>query len=403
MADERSGERAHGGWIAAGTPEFRRVTWSLFAASFSVFTLLYFVQPIMPLFASDFGIGPATSSLVLSASTETLAFALLVSGPVSDRFGRKPMIVVSLMISALLTVATALAPSFGWLVAARVLVGISLSGVQAVGMAYLAEEMRPDAFGRAFGLFIGGNVVGGMAGRLGMSLAVDYVDWRIATVGVGLVGLVASFCFLKLLPPSRNFRRQTGGMRLAGAFADHLKNPVLLMLFCEGFLLMGGFVNVFNYLTFRLVAPPFSLSQTVAGLVFVVYLTGTLSSALSGRLTDRYGPARVFWPTLVVTAVGLALTLPASLATLAPAIAIYTFGFFAAHATASGWVSRSARHDTALAASLYLFFYYQGSSIVGFSGGMAWSAFGWAGTAGLTGILLIVAFALAAKLRTRLA
>ena len=387
--------------IERGSRQFRLVSLALFAAGFSAFALLYFVQPLLPVFAADFHVSPASSSLVMSATTETLAFALLLSGAVSDILGRKPIMVFSMVASALLTILTAFAPSWGWLVASRVLIGISLSGIQGVGMAYLAEEMHPRSFGLALGLFIGGGVVGGLFGRTAVSIAADFVSWRIATACLGVIALASALALWRLLPASRNFGGRRGGVGLPRAFATHLSNGRLLLLFSVGFLLMGGFVAVFNYVAFRLVAPPLSLSQALVGTVFVVNLSGTVSSAWTGNLVARHGHGKVLCAMVVIALVGLALTVPPSLASIVFGLMVFTFGFFACHSVASGWVSQTASTNRALAASLYLFFYYQGSSIAGWTGGVFFAHFGWHGVVAMTGMMFAAALFVAGVLKRR--
>jgi YNFM family putative membrane transporter len=269
-------------------------------------------------------------------------------------------------------------------------------------MAYLAEEMQPRAFGLALGLFISGGVVGGMAGRLAISFLADVMSWRTATAIIGALAFAVVLAVWRFLPASRHFHGRRAAIGLPHAFLAHLSNGTLLLLFAEAFLLMGGFVNVFNYISFRLVGPPFLLSQGLVGAIFAVYVTGMFSSPWGGNLAARLGHARVFWPMLIVSGCGLAMTLPDNLAVIVVGAAVFAFGFFAAHSIASGWVSQTARLNKALAASLYLFFYYQGSSIVGGAGGLFWSAYGWPGVAGLTGGLLGVALIIALVLRKRL-
>jgi YNFM family putative membrane transporter len=392
-------QAAHAGWIDVGTSAFSRVRWSLFAAGFSTFAQLYFVQPLLPVFSHDFGISPAASSLALSLATGVLAIATLAGGAISDGIGRKQVMGASLFASAFLTLCLAAAPSWGTLLILRFLAGISLSGVQAVGIAYLAEEMKPEAFGRALGLFIAGGVIGGMAGRLMMSFIVDVASWRTASFLLGAVALCAAIAFWRYLPASRNFGGRQAALDFRGALRTHLTHRTLILLFIEAFLLMGGFVTLFNYLTFRLVGPPFGLTQTFAGAVFAVYIAGIFSSIWAGGLAARVGRPMVFRGGLAIIAIGLLLTLSNNLAVIVLGAAVFTFGFFASHSVANGWVSQAARSNKALAASLYLFFYYQGSSLVGSFGGLFWARFGWIGIVALIGGLLAVAILIAMMLK----
>ncbi|MFS8514823.1 MAG: MFS transporter, partial [Planifilum fulgidum] len=174
----------------------------------------------------------------------------------------------------------------------------------------------------------------------------------------------------------------------------HLKNPSLLRLFFVSFVLMGSFVTLFNYIGFHLLAPPYSLSHSLIGWLFLVYLTGSFSSAWMGREADRRGRKKVLWTGLAVMLAGAALTLLPPLWCKVTGLALFTFGFFGSHSVASGWVGSTAQTAKAQAASLYLFFYYTGSSVFGTLGGWFWSCFGWFGVTGLILTLILLAFPL---------
>jgi YNFM family putative membrane transporter len=180
-----------------------------------------------------------------------------------------------------------------------------------------------------------------------------------------------------------------------------LADKVLPLLYIEGFLLMGVFVTIYNYVSFRLEAAPYNLSQAAVGSVFLVYLLGAFSSAWIGGLASRLGPQRVLWMPIAVLAAGIALTAARPLVVVLCGIAIITGAFFAAHSTASGWVGRRATRSRAQAAALYLLFYYLGSSVLGSAGGIAWNLAAWAGVAGFALLLTLVALTIAIRLLGR--
>ncbi len=393
------GEAADGR-IAAGTPAFRRTSLAMAGAGLTTFALLYHVQPLLPLLADTFKVGAAESALSLSLSTGALSICLLLAGSLSEVVGRKPVMVGSLLLSSLLTIAVALTPSWHALLLARMLTGVALAGLPAIAMAYLGEEMQPKALGLAMGLYIAASALGGMVGRLVTGIAADHVDWHWIVAGIGMLGLISGGTLWRLLPPSRQFRRQSPNPRaLIGSLLAQFRDPGLCILFALAFLLMGSFVAIYNYIGFHLLQPPYNLSQSAIGLIFSAYLLGMGGSAWIGALALRVGRPRVLPVGIALMAAGMGLTALTPLPAVIAGIALMTFSFFAAHSVASSWVSARATTGKAQASSLYLFFYYMGSSFVGGGAGLAWERAGWGGVVALVGAMLVLALLLALAMR----
>jgi len=374
------------------TAEFRRTTLALFSAGFATFALLYCVQPLMPVFAREFHVSAAKSSLPLSLTTGLLAPALIVAGVVSEARGRKAIMAASLLASSLLMVAASFVHRWEVFLVMRALVGITFAGFPAASMAYLSEEVHPTSIGLSMGLTIGGNGLGGMIGRLAAAVITDFFSWRVAIGAVGLVGLVATFIFWRTLPPSRHFTPRPVRLgALLRVFWSQLKEPKLAALDVEGFLLMGALVTTFNYVAFLLVAPPYSLPASLVGMIFIVYLIGIFSSAWIGSIAGRLGRGRMLSLMIALMLVGLGLTLLHPLAAIVLGISTVTFGFFGGHSVASAWVGLRATHAKAQAAALYLFSFYVGSSLAGSVGGLFWAWAKWPGVAGFVGAMLLAA------------
>ena len=384
---------------ARGSPAYRRLTLAMLFAGFSTFSLLYAVQPLLPALAHDYRLSAEAASLAVSLATGPLAMGILVAGYVSDRVGRRPLMVAAMIAAGALTTAAALAPGWIALLALRLLTGIALAGVPAVAMAYVAEEVDAASVGAAMGLYIGGSALGGMGGRLIASLIADVASWRWALGGVGVAGLVMGEAFRRLAPPSRRFVASSGHPRVLVTGAVMLfRDPALRLLFAAAFLLMGVFVTLYNYVGFRLLAPPYALSQAAVGLVFLLYVTGSISSAWFGALGGRLGRRRVFWVPVVLLIAGVALTAAAPLWIVIAGIGVSTVGFFGAHSIASAWVGRRAQANRGQAAAFYLFFYYMGSSLLGSAGGVAWTRGGWTGVALFCGVVAVLALVVGALL-----
>lgn len=364
---------------------------ALLLAGFATFAALYDVQPLLPALARQFDVSPATASLALSASTLTLAIALFVAGALSESLGRRAPIVASLAASSAISFLCAAAPNFATLLGLRLLEGVAISGVPAIAMAYISEEVAPEALGSSMGLYVAGTALGGMSGRFIVGFVADAAGWRAALVAIGALGIACTIAVALLLPGSRNFTPRPQSLRLqVDAVRGHITDAGLPWLYATSFLLMGAFVAVYNYIGFRLAAPPFGLRQSAIGAIFAVYLVGSGASALMGRLADRYGRRNVLWLCELIFLAGVLITLAGNVVTIVAGITVLTFGFFGAHSVASSWVGRRATRDRAHATALYLFAYYLGSSVLGSLGGIVFGSGGWTATViAVTAILLL--------------
>lgn len=387
-------------WTRRGTWAYRRITLALFLSGYATFSLLYCVQPLLPVLAAHFRVSAAESSLALSATTVALALAIVAASIVAERIGRKSLMFVSLCTSALLCLATSVVDDWHLLVVLRGLVGVALGGVPAVAIAYLAEEIEPAGLGTAMGLYIGGTAFGGMAGRVVTGFVTEHADWRWALATIGGLGLATAVGFVALLPASRNFRPKVGvGLSHHGQiWRRHLASPGLRLLFVSGFLIMGTFVTVYNYVGFLLTRPPFSLGQAAVGMIFLVYTFGMFASPWAGNLADRIGRGPVLTGGVAAALFGVALTLVPSLPVIVAGTAFVAIGFFISHAVASSWIGLVADGDKSHAAGLYLLLYYVGSSVAGSAGGVFLAAAGWPGVVGFVAALHLAQLAISRRL-----
>lgn len=390
--------------VVPGTRAYARISIGLFFAGATTFSLLYCVQPLLPLLAHDFAVGPAASSLSLSFSTACLAVAIVCAPLAAQRFGPRGLMFISLSAAAVANMAVAATHRWAVLLALRALEGIALGGVPGVAMAYIAEEMEARGLGFSMGLYIAGTAFGGMAGRVCAGLLAQRASWRTALWVLGAAGIAAAVAFIALMPRARH-RPHTPSERSSirhhlRAWAGHLHSAALRRLFAIGFLVMGAFVTIYNYVGFRLMAPPYGLDQRQLGLIFIIYLFGIGASSAAGALADRLGPQRVLCAGIAVAMLGVAVSLLQPLWLVLLGIIVVTIGFFASHAVASGWIGRLAVAHHGHASSLYLLAYYLGSSLAGSAGGWFWAAGGWPPVALFTLALLAVAFAASVRIAT---
>ncbi|OBH65686.1 hypothetical protein A5685_19110 [Mycobacterium colombiense] len=383
----------------AGTKGYRRMTAALYGAGLASFAAMYCTQALLPALSANYRITPATAALTVSLTTGMLALSIIPASVLSERYGRTTVMLASGIASSVIGMLLPLSPTLGVLLAGRALHGVALAGIPAVAMAFLAEEVHASSLGSAMGRYVAGTTVGGLAGRIVPSLVVDVSNWRVALLACSATTLAGTAVFALLVPRSQFFTPKAASVRATmHNLIAHVRNPVLLKLFTLGSVLMGGFVTVYNYLGYRLTEQPFGLAPSVAGLLFVLYLVGTWTSVVAGRLADRRGRWFVLGAALPITVTGLLLTVPHALAVIVIGVGVFTGGFFAAHTVASGWVGAVAHRDRAEASALYLFSYYLGGSVAGALGGLVYGVGGWRATAWFVGGLLVAGSLLVALL-----
>ncbi|MFJ8946865.1 MFS transporter [Streptomyces sp. NPDC102395] len=396
--------------MAPGGPGYRRMSFALFLAGVATFALLYSTQALLPLISGEFGVAASEASWTVAAATGGLALFVLPMSALSERYGRRAVMTASLAVAVGVALLVPFAPSLGWLVVLRGVQGAALAGLPASATAYLAEEVRPRALVTAIGLFVAGNSVGGMSGRVITGWVAQEWGWRVAVGAIGVLAVACAVAFRLLLPTPRHFT--PGSLRprvLARTVRDHLSNPLLCRLYAIGALFMTVFGGVYTVIGYRLTEAPFSLPQGIVGSIFLVYLVGTVSASTAGRLVGTLGRRGALYLAGGTTATGLLFSLADTLPLVLLGLVLITAGFFAGHAVASSAVSKTATTGRAQASALYQSAYYIGSSAGSTVGAIAFHAGGWAGTVGVgvlavLGVVTITVFGTrAARRRTLLA
>jgi YNFM family putative membrane transporter len=386
------------------SPGYGRINLALFAIGVATFAMLFSTQALLPDIAAAYGVQADHASWTVAAATLGLAVAVLPLSTLSERFGRREVMTLSVGVAVALALVMPFAPNLGTLIALRGVQGAAIAGIPASAVAYLSEELPKRATVGAVGLFIAGNSVGGMAGRVLTGWVAEGFGWRAGLGALALMALVAAAAFRLLLPASRHFTpasiRPRAALRVVGS---HLAQPLLLRLYLIGLLLMSAFSAVYTVIGFRLVAEPFGLSAGLVGSVFVIYLVGTGSSSAAGPLVDRMGRRGALYAAIVTVTAGLLLSLMDNLAVVLLGLVLITGGFFAGHAVASGSVSRAASYGRAQASALYQVAYYLGASLGGMAGAVIFRHEAWGGLVvfSLVALAAVAAITLYATARAR--
>jgi MFS family permease len=366
--------------IELKTAAYRRASFALALGSFLVFCNLYMFQPMLPLMAEKFNASAIEINWLLASCTLTLALTLVPWAVISEIIGRRKVMMVSLFLLPFTGMAMLLTDSLMMLTLMRGVMGIALAGFVAVAVAFMAEEFSAKAFMIAVGGYISANSLGGIAGRLYGGFATQYWGWNMAVVGMAIISLVGALLVSRLLPKQQYFTPQRGqfhnqNKRVIG----HLKQRELWFAMLIGGVNFALLVNLYTVMGFRLIAPPYSLSISLTSMIFLCYLSGTVSAKLSGSWSQNFSPIKGMLLGTTMSAIGMCIAAYDSLVAMVLGLLLIGSGGFFTHSLAYAWVSQKAKVAKATATALYLVHYYVGGSLGGFYLIACWQYGAWYG------------------------
>ena len=375
----------------------RKISICVFLSGFSCFAQLYYFQPLLPDLAQEFGLSASHSSLAISFSTLGMVIGLFTAMFVADTIPRKKLISAALLSSAVFSVICSYSPSFFLLVALSTLKGFLLSGATSVSLAYISEEVQPQNKGKITGLYIAGNALGGMGGRVISSYLSSEFSWRVASVSIGVLCALFAISFLIFSPRSVNFKPKRESFKSLIVSNLHLIVSVkLIPFYLIGSLMLGIFVSLYNYLGFYLIKEPFNFPPYLIHYIYFMYLFGVFGSIATAKLTALYNHFKILKTIIALSVAGLLLLYINNFWLVTLGLAIFTFNFFVVHVICNRIVSDYNLQKRSVTISIYLLFYYMWSSIWGSATGVILDHFGWqwfiAGLILLTFILYAIAY-----------
>ena len=245
----------------------------------------------LPSLAREFDASPAQISLTITATTLAIAMSAPFAGAIADVLGRKRVIVAAMIVATAPLVMIALAPSLHALIFWRFMLGLALPPIFTVVVAYIGEEWPPAQAMGVMGVYMAATSVGGFAGRFVSGLLADMVGWRAGFLITAAMTFACGMAVALILPRERHFARSEGLAVSGRQMLALLRNPQLLATYAVGFGTLFTFVALFTYVNFVLAAPPFNLSPTLLGAIFVTYLAGAVAVLGLGRAIARFGDA----------------------------------------------------------------------------------------------------------------
>jgi MFS transporter, YNFM family, putative membrane transport protein len=369
---------------------------TLFFAPAFIFANMYTTQAILPVLSLDFHISAPTAGLTVSILVLAVALGSLIYGPLSDRVGRKKVMVGASFLVIIPTLLCGFAPNFSILVLLRTTQGLLMPGLTSVAIPYVNEEFEGKGRGLAMGIYVSGLTLGGLFARVGSAALTGFFNWRIALEAFALPTLVAALIMWKFLPETRKntltpttFHRGSFFRQSIHDMSLHLRNRRLVGAFTIGFTLFFGFIGTFTYLPYYLTGPTFRLPTIALSLVYLLWLTGVFSP-LAGSIAGRIGSRRAIAFSMGLSAIGLLITLIPTLPIVLFGLGLLALGMFSTVPALNLYLGEQATTAKGTAASMYLSLYYFGGSFGAVLPGFALLWAGWPGVAILClGMVLI--------------
>jgi DHA1 family tetracycline resistance protein-like MFS transporter len=309
------------------------------------------VIPLLPFYGQHFGASPLTVTMLLATFSGCQLIAAPLWGRLSDRIGRRPIVLISTATSVLAYVWLASADALWMLFAARALQGVSAGNIS-VAQAYVADVTKPETrakgmgmLGAALGLgFIVGPAVGGqLAGADPTALTVALPAYGAA--GFSALALVLAALLLKESLPALQ-RAEAAGNRtgrfaqIRSAFARPNLRRLMILFFITTFAFAGMEATFALWALARFGWGPAQVGELFAMVGVVLVL---IQGGLVGRLSQRFGEARMLLAGTVMIGVGLALMAAAMTPILGiGATGVLALGMGMAQPSISSLISREA-------------------------------------------------------------
>lgn len=365
---------------------------------------LYLAQPLIELIASTLDVSATSAAVLVTVTQVGYALGIFLIVPLGDVLDRRRLIPLILVVSAAALLAAALAPSFGLLMAALGIVG--LTTVSAQLLTPLASELAaPHERGRVIGTVASGALIGILLSRTVSGVVADLFGWRAIYGVVAALALVMAVV-LRRAVPQLEARERVPYLRLLGSVfttvARYRAVAPTLLISAAGFAVFSMFWTALTYL---LSAPPFSYSVTQIGLVGLAGLAGALAARRAGALNDRGWNVPATGGALALLGISLVGAWLSQTSVVALLVVVVVLDVAAQATLVLGQTrllslpgSSRSRLNTAIVVSNFL-----GGALGSALAGRLWALGGWDAVVIAGGVLVVLALAVWAVSRARLA
>lgn len=358
--------------------ELKRLLFTTFVA----FCALYAPQPILPRLALEFAISPSDASLLISATLIPLGLAPIFYGYLIEAVPARLLLLGALSILIVGQLMFAVAESYGVLLTARILQGLSFPAVFTAIMTYCSTTATPDTLKRVIGYYIATTIFGGFAGRLISGMLASTVGWRFTFFALAMALSITWVLLYQQRGYSKiNFAKLDIKSIKVVLHQARYRNGLLTIFF-----IFFTFASMLNALPFHLRDIEPGISDFTISLVYAGYLIGVIVTLKSASLSRIFGSEiRVVQSGIVIFSLATAGFSISN--TYSSIILMFAFaaGMFMVHSILSGHLNHLSPKHKGVVNGLYISFYYAGGAIGSWLPTVIYKYAGWHG---LIGVLL---------------
>lgn len=275
----------------AGLLRPRAPLWLLASVTFSGTLAMHIFVPALPLAATDLAASPGAMQLTISVYILGLAIGQLLYGPLSDRFGRRPVLLIGLLLYSVAGLASALAPDVRILVVARLFQAIGGCSGLVLGRAIVRDGVNVDEATRRLAIVsLIVNVGPGLAPLVGAELG-TYLGWRSIFFALTALGVINFLITWRLLPETAPKRSAHHEARKSSELWSNFRQLITSRAFL-GYAIGGGCATTSMYAFIS--AAPFIFTDQLhqpnedVG-IYLAVIVGALwfGSVVASRVADR--------------------------------------------------------------------------------------------------------------------
>jgi len=340
---------------------------------------IYSTQPLLAEMTAEFGVAATRGSWTITATTLAVALAAPFAGSISDYVGRKCVMVPAVLGLTIATILCAFSPTLEIMILLRFIQGLFIPFIFAVAIAYIGEEWDSTEGAKINAIYISGSVFGGFCGRFISGIATANAGWRSSFIALALYSSIVVIVIVKYLPREKNFRPANSLLSSFSSMGTHSRNSQFLATCFVGATIMFVQVALFTYATLYLAAAPFSLSSTVLGSIFAVFLIGVIITPIAGNAIYHFGYKATFIAACSLAWCGLVLCLLPQVAAIIVGLACCSTGVFIGQACATSYAAFTAGEAKSSGVGLYLTCYYLGGSLGAILPAPIFRQWGWLG------------------------